>query len=55
MELLIICGVYFFMWWFIESDVMWIKKKIGYIVYIILLYLINGILFFFMFLGIDDV
>lgn len=36
MEPSTICGAYSSMWWLIESDVMWIKKKTGYTVYIIL-------------------
>lgn len=50
-----ICGAYSSMWWLIESDVMWIRKKTGYTVYIILLYPINGTLFSSTFPGTDDV
>lgn len=55
MEPSTICGAYSSMWWLIESDVMWIKKKTGYTVYIILLDPINGTLFSSTFPGTDDV
>lgn len=55
MEPSTICGAYSSMWWLIESDVMWIREKTGYTVYIILLYPINGTLFSSTFPGTDDV